>query len=255
MNKEQSPLQPQNASQSDLPPLQPETFTSEQVAIWLRGLVTVAWSDGNFTEAEQTLIRSMVATDLAPKLPEMDYEPITPAELAESLGPKTAKAENFLRTAVMVALADGMYSSAEDKILVSYCQALQLKTDALDALRSTLDGSEANESPAVASLTSTEAGTALGAESYSAHSIQLLAPVQHWLDGLEIHDPRIARFLCKMIPPQCPFERDIELFDHKVVHIPSMCKLNPLYDQMIGLRFRALSYLADVCKEDVTPYV
>jgi hypothetical protein len=57
-----------------------------------------------------------------------------------------------------------------------------------------------------------------------------------------------------MIPPQCPFERDVTLFGHKVVHIPPMCKLNPLYDQLVGLRFRALSYLADDCKEDVSQY-
>ena len=75
-----------------------------------------------------------------------------------------------------------------------------------------------------------------------------------WLDKLEIHDPRVARFLCKMIPSQCPFERDIKLFDHKVVHIPPLCKLNPLYEQLVGLRFRALSYLADDCQEDVSQY-
>jgi hypothetical protein len=31
-------------------------------------------------------------------------------------------------------------------------------------------------------------------------------------------------------------------------------KLNPLYDQLIDLRFRSLSYLADECGVDVTPY-
>jgi hypothetical protein len=82
-----------------------------------------------------------------------------------------------------------------------------------------------------------------------------LQPVRHWLDGLDIHDRRLARFLCKMIPPQCPFERDIKLFGHKVVHIPPLCKLNPLYDQLVGLRFRSLSYLADQCGEDVSPYI
>jgi hypothetical protein len=45
----------------------------------------------------------------------------------------------------------------------------------------------------------------------------------------------------------------VVLFKKKLVHIPAMCKLNPLYDQLVGLRFRALSYLADECGEDVTP--
>jgi tellurite resistance protein len=224
-----------------------EIFSPEQVVAWLRGLVTVAWSDGNFTDDEQALISSMVATDLAPKLPEKEYEPITPEELARSLGPQTSKAENFLRTAVMVALADGLYSTSEDELLMSFCQALQLETTALDSLRSTLYGSQSSEAVA-------GAREAQIADS-KIESIRLLAPVRHWLDDLEIHDPRIARFLCKMIPPRCPFERDVELFNRKVVHIPPMCKLNPLYDQLVGLRFRALSYLADDCKEDVTPYI
>lgn len=43
-------------------------------------------------------------------------------------------AENFLRTAVMVALADQDYSASEDKMLQQYCQALGLKPDALDVL-------------------------------------------------------------------------------------------------------------------------
>ncbi|WP_333281761.1 MULTISPECIES: Mo-dependent nitrogenase C-terminal domain-containing protein [unclassified Microcoleus] len=41
---------------------------------------------------------------------------------------------------------------------------------------------------------------------------------------------------------------------HHLFHIPPMCKLNPLYEELVGLRFRSLSFLADVCGEDVTPY-
>lgn len=231
-----------SSSSSKIPPA-PQS--PEQIIAWLRGLVTVAWSDGNFSEEERSLINSIVATDLAPKLNETAYDPITPEALAERLGAGSSLAENFLRTAVMVALADGLYSSAEDQILTAFCNALCLETTALDALRQTLDG---NESTALDS----EKGAI--AQEHGGESTNILAPVQHWLDGLEMHDPRIARFLCKMIPPQCPFERDIKLFNHKVVHIPPMCKLNPLYEQLVGLRFRALSYLADECKEDVTPY-
>ncbi len=86
------------------------------------------------------------------------------------------------------------------------------------------------------------------------HASALLNPAREWLDHLEIHDPRLARFLCKIIPPQCPFERDIHLFGHKVAHIPPLCKINPLYEQLVGLRFRALSYLADDCGEDISSY-
>jgi hypothetical protein len=57
-----------------------------------------------------------------------------------------------------------------------------------------------------------------------------------------------------MIPTQCPFERDISLFGRTILSIPPLCKLNPLYEEVIGLRFRALCYLADDCGEDVGCY-
>jgi hypothetical protein len=75
-----------------------------------------------------------------------------------------------------------------------------------------------------------------------------------WLDAVEVHDPKVAKLLCKMIPARCPFEREIKLFDHILFHIPSLCQLNPLYEQVVGLRFKALSYLANKCGEDVTLY-
>lgn len=88
----------------------------------------------------------------------------------------------------------------------------------------------------------------------SSQHLDLLQPVRCWLDGIEIHDRQQAKFLSKMIPAQCPFERDIKIFGRKVAHIPPLCKLNPLYDQLVGLRFRALCYLVDVCGEDIQAY-
>ncbi|BAY11623.1 Mo-dependent nitrogenase C-terminal domain-containing protein [Calothrix sp. NIES-2098] len=82
----------------------------------------------------------------------------------------------------------------------------------------------------------------------------LLYPVREWLESIEIHNRKLAHFLCKAIPAQCPFERDIKLFGRKLVHIPPMCKLNPLYEQVVTLRFKALCYLADKCGEDVAVY-
>ncbi|MBD1935964.1 Mo-dependent nitrogenase C-terminal domain-containing protein [Microcoleus sp. FACHB-68] len=81
--------------------------------------------------------------------------------------------------------------------------------------------------------------------------IDLLQPVRQRLDQWEIRDPELAKFLYKAIPAQCPFERDIKLFGRKVGHIPPLCKLNPLYDQLVGLRFRALCYLVDECGVDI----
>jgi hypothetical protein len=82
----------------------------------------------------------------------------------------------------------------------------------------------------------------------------LLQPIRQWIDNIEVHAPEQAHWLAKLIPAQCPFERDINLLGYTVAHIPPLCKLNPLYDQLVGLRFRALCYLADECGEDIQPY-
>jgi Mo-dependent nitrogenase C-terminus len=88
----------------------------------------------------------------------------------------------------------------------------------------------------------------------SRSKMTVLAPVRTWLDQLQVNSPKLAHFLCQLIPCQCPFERDIILFQHKVAHIPPLCKLNPLYEETVSLRFRALCYLVDVCGEDISRY-
>jgi len=89
---------------------------------------------------------------------------------------------------------------------------------------------------------------------FSQPKFDLLQPLRTWLDELEIQNRKLAKFLAKLIPAQCPFERDVILFGRKIGHIPPMCKLNPLYDQLVGLRFRALCYLVDQCGEDIQSY-
>lgn len=86
-------------------------------------------------------------------------------------------------------------------------------------------------------------------------SFDLLRPLREWLDARAIHDIFTARLLSRLIPAQCPFERDIKLFGRTLFHIPPLCKLNPLYDQFVGLRFRALCFLVDECGEDIRSYV
>ncbi len=83
---------------------------------------------------------------------------------------------------------------------------------------------------------------------------KILKPLRYWLEHIQVSDRQQARRLCQFIPAQCPFERDIKLFGKTLFHIPPMCKLNPLYEEVVGLRFRALCYLADECGEDVTQY-
>ncbi|QXE23342.1 Mo-dependent nitrogenase family protein [Richelia sinica FACHB-800] len=82
----------------------------------------------------------------------------------------------------------------------------------------------------------------------------VLQPLREWLDNIQIDNRKFAKLIAKLIPAQCPFERDIVLFGRKIAHIPPMCKLNPFYDQFVGLRFRALCYLVDECGEDIQSY-
>jgi Mo-dependent nitrogenase C-terminus len=81
-----------------------------------------------------------------------------------------------------------------------------------------------------------------------------LKPLRNWLENLKISNPRLAHNLCKLIPSQCPFERDLNLFGRTLIHIPPMCKLNPLYEEVVMLRFKAMCYLADECGEDISEY-
>ena len=219
-------------------------YSPEQVAAWLRGLLAIAWADGNFDPEEQEVIAALTQDEQSSDLNLKALEPIKPEELAAVFGKDTAAAENFLRTAVMVAIADGTYSTSEDQILHQFCEVLGQQEKVLAALRHTLYDNNASADTVSTPITPPPES-----------QLDVLNPVREWLDELEIQDPKVARFLCKMIPPQCPFERDVKLFGHKIVHIPALCKLNPLYDQLVGIRFRALSYLADDCKEDVSNYI
>jgi hypothetical protein len=76
--------------------------------------------------------------------------------------------------------------------------------------------------------------------------LNLLAPLRQWLNNIEVKDSAFAHRVCQLIPSQCPFEREIKLFGRTIA--------NPLYNEVIALRFRAICYLADVCGEDVSVY-
>jgi hypothetical protein len=85
-------------------------------------------------------------------------------------------------------------------------------------------------------------------------TFDVLQPVRQWLDSVDVNKPEMAHRLCQLIPAQCPFEREIKFFGRTLFHIPPMCKLNPLYEEVVALRFRALCYLADECGEDISAY-
>jgi hypothetical protein len=84
---------------------------------------------------------------------------------------------------------------------------------------------------------------------------QPLKPVRQWVSNFNINTPNRAHQVAALIPSQCPFERDLVVLGHCLGHIPPLCKLNPLYNELVELRFRALCYLADECGEDISAYI
>lgn len=232
------------------------SLNKEQTTTWLRGLMTIAYADGKLDATEKDLFYHFSHDEFASTIEISELQTISPEELAKVLKHDPSIAENFLRTAVMVALADGVYSITEDKVLHKYCNALGLKVKALEALRKNLEKAkeQAEENDLEGWLEEAEHTGSPIIPHDPEHDKTILTPIKDWLDKWDINDPKIAHMVCKMIPPQCPFERDVVIFGKKVAHIPAMCKLNPVYDQLVGLRFRALSYLADECKEDISRY-
>ncbi len=85
----------------------------------------------------------------------------------------------------------------------------------------------------------------------TAKKIDILEPVKRRIEQIPVENPKIAHRIVSLIPADCPFERDLKLFGHTIAHIPPMCKLNPLYEQLTMLRFKALCYLVDECGEDI----
>lgn len=82
-----------------------------------------------------------------------------------------------------------------------------------------------------------------------------LNPLRYWINSVEVKNCQLARSICRLIPGQCPFEREVRCFGHTLIRIPPLCKLNPFYDELISLRLRALSHLAEVSGEEVTRYL
>ncbi len=165
---------------------------NDQTSAWLRGLLTIAWADGNFDTEEQKLITALAMDGDNTSQLEV-IEPITSTELAVAFkSGDTAAAENFLRTAVMVAIADGVYSACEANLLHEFCQALGLSETALDSLKPTLyDDQEEGMIPNFYLFTQIDS--------------HALRPIRNWLDELKIHDPKVARFFVQNDSRSMPF--------------------------------------------------
>ncbi|MGC1307028.1 MAG: Mo-dependent nitrogenase C-terminal domain-containing protein [Phormidesmis sp.] len=81
-------------------------------------------------------------------------------------------------------------------------------------------------------------------------SLNILNSIKRKIEGIPVENETTAHRIVSLIPADCPFERDLKLFGRTIAHIPPMCKINPLYEPLIMLRFKALCYLVDECGED-----
>ncbi len=89
---------------------------------------------------------------------------------------------------------------------------------------------------------------------YKKFSFDLFYPLRLWVNSIEVTNENFAHFCCNLIPCTCPFERDVTILG-RTFHIPALCKLNPLYNEVVSLRLRALAYLEGDCGEDITQYI
>jgi hypothetical protein len=182
----------------------------------LAALHQLALADGDFNPRERQLLENLLAEELPGESLDRLHHPGDGA-LLHRLGRGTAAAEEFLRSAMVMALADGRLGEPELALLHHWSDLLEVGRSVLSELRSDGDGGESQST---------------------------LATLRSWLDGLSPADPALARLLVKLIPAQCPFERDVVVLGHRLLHIPPMCRINPLYEQLMALRFRCLCTLA-----------
>jgi len=72
----------------------------------------------------------------------------------------------------------------------------------------------------------------------------LFVPVNFLLEHIPVRSVWWAKLICKLVPNQCPFERDVSVLG-KELHIPPLCKLNPTYDGLVALKFHSLETLGE----------
>jgi tellurite resistance protein len=110
-----------------MPELFPEIeLRADQAEAFARGLITVAKADGEIHEREAALIADFYASTTNRAIDMGSLERAAPADgayLAAALPAPEAR-ELFLKTAVLLAFADGNYSAAESKVIAAFAAAL-----------------------------------------------------------------------------------------------------------------------------------
>ncbi len=96
-------------------------YTKEQISILLRGLLIIAWCDGRYNPREKKIITDLIQNLAVNNFDEIFHESfdqlVTKEELLTSFGYNSNIGENFLRTAIIVTIADGIYSRIEANLL------------------------------------------------------------------------------------------------------------------------------------------
>ncbi len=77
--------------------------------------------------------------------------------------------------------------------------------------------------------------------------------IKQKIETIDINHRETAKKIVNLIPNQCPFAREIKIFNFLLFKIPPLCKLNPFYEDLMMLRFRALCFLEEI-GEDISPY-
>jgi hypothetical protein len=80
----------------------------------------------------------------------------------------------------------------------------------------------------------------LSPKSLSSH---LLAALKEQINTLEVHNIQVAKWICRVIPNTCSTGYDLRFWGRTWLHLPSLCELNPLTDELVDLRFRAADFL------------
>lgn len=73
-----------------------------------------------------------------------------------------------------------------------------------------------------------------------------LVPVRRWLAALEIPSRSVAELICRWVPNTCSAGYSLRWQGRIWLHLPPLCKLNPLHEELLDLRFRAADFLYEL---------
>lgn len=106
---------------------------ADQAEAIARGLIAVAKADGQLHEREAALIADFYSstTEQAVNMAALERQATVDGSYLAAMLPSKALRELFLKTAMLLAYADGTYSAPESKLIAGFGTALALDAAAL----------------------------------------------------------------------------------------------------------------------------